>query len=502
MNKPIQRVALVVMLMTVALLANATYVQVFKADKLRSDPRNNRVLLDEYARQRGAITAGGGSVVAVSTPSDSRLKFLRTYPPNGAEAFAPVTGYYSFQYGSAGLELYENSILNGNDDRLFGQRFIDMFSGRDPRGGNVVTTINPRLQRVGFDALRNGCQGGCRGALVAIQPNTGKILSLVSTPSYDPNKLASHDQAVRERNWAAWNASDDLDMPMLNRALNQLYPPGSTYKVLTTAAALRDGIGVNERLTAAPSIVLPNTETSLTNYGGETCPASSGGTVSLLQAFKYSCNTAFVELTTRKMKDPISAFRDTSHQFGLDEKQPDTPLPVSKPTVGPIPDLAALGQSSIGQRDVRVTPMQMAMVAATVANGGVRMQPYLVDKLQAADLRTLQTTQPTTMNEPISSDQARTLTDLMIESERSTLGGGGPVSIASKTGTAEHAVSGDVASQTPYSWYIAFGPSSNAQIAVAVVVENGDPGPASTGGQVAAPIGRAVINALVGGAGR
>ncbi len=501
MNKPIQRISIVVIVMTVVLLANATYVQVFKANALKSDPRNNRVLLDEYARQRGAITSVGGSVVAVSVPTDGRLKFLRTYPPNGAEAFAPVTGYYSFQYGSAGLELYENSILSGNDDRLFGQRFIDMFSGRDPRGGNVVTTINARLQRVAFDGLRNGCQGGCRGAVVAIQPNTGKILAMASSPSYDPNDLASHDQAVRERSWAAWNEPDDINMPMLNRAINQLYPPGSTFKVVTTASALRDGITPDIRLTASPTIVLPDTVTTLSNYGGETCPGSVRGTVSLTQAFQYSCNTAFVDLTTSKMQDPINVFRETAQRFGIDEKQPDTPLPVTSSTVGPIPDLAALGQSSIGQRDVRVTPMQMAMVAATVANGGVRMQPYLVDKLQAADLRTLQTTQPTTINEPISSDQAATLTSLMIDSERSTLGAGGPVSIASKTGTAEHSDSSDVESETPYSWYIAFGPSSNAQIAVAVVVENGDLGPASTGGAVAAPIGRSVINALVGGAG-
>lgn len=175
-------------------------------------------------------------------------------------------------------------------------------------------------------------------------------------------------------------------------------------------------------------------------------------------------------------------------------------MPVAKSTVGEIPDRAALAQSAIGQRDVRLTPLENAMIAATVANGGVRMQPYLVDKLQSADLRTLSTTQPTTINEPITSDQAATLTSMMVESERATAGAGGPVSIASKTGTAEHSdtsAGGD--SETPYSWYIAFGPSSNPQIAVAVIVENGDYGVNSVGGTVAAPIGRAVINSLVGG---
>ena len=208
---------MVVIVMIIVLLANATYVQVFKADALKSDPRNNRVLLDEYSRQRGAITAGG-EVVAVSVPTDSRLKFLRSYPPEGAEAFAPVTGYFSYQYGSTEVERYENSFLSGSDDRLFGQRFTDMFSGRDPRGGNVVTTINPRLQRVAYNQMRNGCSGGCRGAVVAIAPNTGKILAMVSTPSYDPNKLASHDQSVRETAWAGWNDPNGNE-PMLNLSL-------------------------------------------------------------------------------------------------------------------------------------------------------------------------------------------------------------------------------------------------------------------------------------------
>ncbi len=338
----------------------------------------------------------------------------------------------------------------------------------------------------------------CRNS--ALEPNTGKILALVSTPSYDPNKLASHDQKVREDAWTRWNAADTVTSPMLNRAVNQLYPPGSTFKVITTAAALRQGITPDQRLTSSSGITLPDTNTTLTNYGGQSCPDSSGGTVSLTQAFQYSCNTAFVQLTTEKMKDPTSSFVDTATRFGLNERAADIPLPVATSTSGDIPDLAALGQSSIGQRDVRVTPLENAMVAATVANGGVRMQPYLVDKLQSADLRTLHTTQPSTINSPIDADQAETLTQLMIQSERHTSGAGGAVSIASKTGTAEHSDESGTG-ETPYSWYIAFGPSSNAKVAVAVIVENGDLGEASTGGAVAAPIGRAVINARLGGAG-
>ncbi|WP_137809118.1 MULTISPECIES: penicillin-binding protein 2 [unclassified Gordonia (in: high G+C Gram-positive bacteria)] len=499
MNKPIRNVSMAVIVMIIALLANATYVQVFKADALKTDTRNNRVLLDEYSRQRGLITTADGTVIALSVPIESRLKFLRQYPREGAEAFAPVTGFYSFQYLASQIEHYENSILNGSDDRLFGQRFMDMFSGRDPRGGNVVTTINPKVQQAAYQAMLNGpCDGPCRGAVVALQPNTGKILAMVSTPSYDPNRLASHDQEVRESSWEAWNRPGDTAQPMLNRAISQLYPPGSTFKVVTSAAALRDNITPGIRLTAAPTFPLPGTDVSLPNYGGETCPGSSGGTVSLETAFKYSCNTAFAELVTEKMSDAIPKFTETASLFGLDQPGPDIPMPVVDSTVGQIPSLDVLAQASIGQRDVRLTPLQNAMIAATVANGGVRMQPYLVDKLQAADLRTLQTTPPTTANKPITPEQAAELTSMMIESERSTAGAGGPVSIASKTGTAESGSSTD----TPFSWYIAFGPSSNAQIAVAVVVENGQFGADSVGGTVAAPIGREVINSLVGGGSR
>ncbi|GAB09248.1 penicillin-binding protein PbpA [Gordonia araii NBRC 100433] len=496
MNKPIQRVGLFVCLLVVVLLANVTYIQVFQADKLRADPGNGRVLLDEYARQRGAITAGS-DVVARSVPSDGTLPFLRAYPTQSAAAFAPVTGYYSFQYRSTGMELAEDSILNGSDDRLFGQRFMDMFAGRDPRGGNVMTTINPHLQRVAYNALSNGrCDGPCRGAVVAIEPSTGKILALASTPSYDPNLLASHDREVREQAWAEWTNPRNKADPMLNRPLDQLYPPGSTFKVITTAAALRDGLDPNLRLTAARSINLPGSNASLTNYGNRTCPGAVDGTVTLAQAFQYSCNTAFVDLVLNKMKLAETTLGETAKRFGLDEATTALPLPVrAKSTLGDVSDRAALGQAAIGQYNVRVSALQNAIIAATVANGGVRMQPYLVDKLQAPDLRTLYTTSPTTVNEPITAAQAATLTSLMTDSERQS---GGPVTIASKTGTAEHSA-GPASDEVPYAWYIAFGPSTNARIAVAVVVENGQLGRDTTGATVAAPIGREVINAALGG---
>ncbi len=494
MNRPIQRVSLAVIAIIVLLLGNATYVQVFKADSLRNDPRNVRVLYDEYSRQRGMIVAADGTVLARSVPTDNRFKYQREYPTD-PNAFAPVTGFYSLRYGAdRGLESAEGPFLSGSDDRLFTQRFADMFSGRDPRGGNVVTTVDPRLQTTAFNALRNGaCNGPCRGAVVALEPATGKILAMVSTPSYDPNTLATQDFDAAE---ASWKELTDPDSPsrLTNRAINELYPPGSTFKVVTTATALNAGLRPDIRLTSAAHFPLPDSSATLPNNNGETCPGGSGGTVSLTQAFEYSCNTAFAQLVTEKLPgDPFDAFTGTAKQFGVGEDPAGIPMPVAKSTVGDLgDDRAALAQASIGERDVRVTALQNAANAATVANGGVRMRPYLVDKLQTADLRTVSTTTPSAVNRPLTAEEANTLTDLMIKSEQNTYAP--QAGIASKTGTTDPNRSGSA-----YAWYIAFSPSANARIAVAVVVENGNQGSESYGGVIAAPIGRAVLNAYTGG---
>ncbi|MEV6770903.1 penicillin-binding protein 2 [Nocardia sp. NPDC051030] len=489
MNTPLRRVAMAVMVMIVALLANATYVQVIKADSLRNDPRNVRVLLDEYARQRGQISAQG-TVLASSVSTDDRYKYLRTYPTDPL-AYAPATGFYSMQYGSTGLEHAEDSVLNGSDNQLFGRRLIDMVSGRDPRGGNVITTINPAMQKVAYEQLT---AKGYTGSVVAIEPSTGRILTMVSTPSYDPNLLSGHDGARATQSWDQLRS--DPRQPMLNRAVSQTYPPGSTFKVITTAAALSNNIAKpDDQFTAAPRITLPDTSTTLENYNGSHCGPGDAQTASLTEAFKYSCNTAFAELGIKvgaaKLKDEAAAFGVGQH--------PNIPIPWADSTIGTIPDPAALGQSSIGQRDVALTPLDNAVIAATVANGGVRMQPHLVDQLQAPDLTTLETVKPTSVGQAISAQVATQLTNLMIESEKNTQGGGQRgYTIASKTGTAEHGT--DPRNTPPHAWYIAFAPAQNPKIAIAVIVENGgDRALAATGGSVAAPVARAVLDAGLGG---
>ncbi len=487
MNTSLRRISMTVMALVVLLLANATLTQVFTADGLRSDPRNQRVLLDEYSRQRGQISAGG-QLLAYSVSTDGRFRFLRVYPE--PFTYAPVTGFYSLGYSSTGLERAEDTILNGSDQRLFARRLADFFTGRDPRGGNVDTTINPQVQQAAWKAMEDGCGGPCKGSVVALEPSTGKILAMVSAPSYDPNLLATHDMEEQTKSWQ--QLRDDPNSPLLNRAISETYPPGSTFKVITTAAALEHGANVNTQVTAAPRIPLPDSTATLENFGGSSC--GNGPTTSLREAFARSCNTAFVQLGIDTGAD---ALRSTAQAFGLDSPPPMIPLQVAESTTGPIADAAALGMSSIGQKDVAVTPLQNALVAATIANDGVTMRPYLVDSLKGPDLANIATTAPQEERRAVSQDVADTLTDLMVAAEQVTQQKGAiaGVQIASKTGTAEHGT--DPRNTPPHAWYIAFAPAQAPKVAVAVLVENGGDRLAATGGALAAPIGRATIAAAL-----
>lgn len=489
MNTSLRRISVTVMALVVLLLANATVTQVFTANGLRADPRNQRILLDEYSRQRGQITAGG-QLMAYSVATDSHFRFLRVYP--NPAVYAPITGFYSLRYSSTGLERAEDHLLNGSDERLFGRRLADFFTGRDPRGGNVDTTINPHLQQVGWDAMQQGCDGPCRGAVVALEPATGKILALVSSPSYDPNLLASHNPNAQAQAWQRFR--DNPDAPLLNRAISETYPPGSTFKVITTAAALQAGATDTEQLTAAAAIPLPNSTATLENYGD--LPCGPNETVSLSEAFAQSCNTAFVQLGIRT---GATALRSMAQSFGFDSTPNPIPLQVAESTIGAIPDAAALGMSSIGQKDVALTPLQNAQVAATIANGGLAMRPYLVDNRKGPDLANIGTTSPHQQRRAVSAQVAAKLTELMVGAEKVAQQKGAipGVQIASKTGTAEHGV--DPRHTPPHAWYIAFAPAQTPKVAVAVVVENGADRLSATGGALAAPIGRAVIEAALQG---
>lgn len=496
MNKILKRLinSTIVIMLFIAIVF--TYVQFGVGSFLKNHPKNSRVLYSEYSHRRGQIDAED-ELIASSRRTDSYLTQRRIYPSPYAIAFANITGYYSLWYGRSGLEKSFDHVLAGSDARLRGSNILDELAGHDPRGGSVVTTINAKLQLATYNAMVHGCQGhGCTGAAVAIEPDTGKILALVSTPSFNPNLLVGENSQEASKHWKQIN--DNPTTPLINRPLQKIYPPGSTFKVITTAIALEQGITPRQYLTAEPSIVLPHTATRLTNYNSTPCPEAVKKRVTLLQAFQYSCNTAFVDLATAHIAHPRDNFQTLAHKFHIDLPSFKVNLPSATSTLGSMPDLAAIGQSAIGQRDVALTPLTNAVIAASVANHGKIMRPYLIDSIKRPDLQTIDKTLPHPMEQAFSPHTAATLTELMRASEKHTLGYDEHTeyTIASKTGTAEHGSN----TPGPHGWYIAFAHNDNKKIAIAVIVEDGGGlGHQATGATLAAPIGRTMIHSVLGG---
>ncbi|MGY1704263.1 peptidoglycan D,D-transpeptidase FtsI family protein [Geodermatophilus sp. SYSU D00697] len=479
MNAPLRRVAISVLVLFTLLIVNVNYIQVVRSDELRNDTGNTRVLTEEYDRERGSIVVAG-TEIANSVATDDRLTYLRQYPQG--PLYAPVTGYYSLVYGNAQVERAENEILAGSDGRLFARRIADLFTGRDPSGGDVVLTLDPAVQEAAMAGLE-----GVTGAVVALDPSTGAVLGMASTPTYDPNLLSSHDpQAIRDY-WAQLNEADRD--PRLNRAISDNYPPGSVFKVIVSAAALSTGEYTPDTVIPAPdTLTLPGTSTELENFGGSRC--SSTGEQPLIDALTISCNTAFAQLGIDLGEDRV---REMAEAFGMDGERREIPLTVEPSTMGDPENDAQLGVSSIGQQSVVVTPLQAAMIAAAVANDGTLMTPYLVDQLRAPDLSVLDETDPEELSEPVTPEVADQLTEMM---ESVVTNGSGRsarisgVQVAGKTGTAENA-------GPDHNWFIGFAPADDPQIAVAVFVANGG----GTGGDVSAPIARQVMQAHLEGQG-
>ena len=304
MNRQIRKVAAAVGVLMLALFVNLNYVQVVKGDSYRDNPGNRRVILTEYSTPRGQIVVDG-KAIAQSVATADELKYLRQYP--GGPVYAPLTGYYSLVYGKDGLEQSEDSVLRGTDSRLLGSRITDILTGRDPKGGSIVLTIDDATQQAAYKAL-----GGRAGAVVALDPNTGAILAAVTSPSYDPNLISSHDTTTDTTNWNALQPNVAPANPMLNRAFQQNYPPGSVFKVIVSAAALKAGIKPTDQIPAPKVLTLPNTNGStLQNFDGESC--GNGDTDSFTDALVISCNTAFASLG---LKLGQSAIENEAQMFG------------------------------------------------------------------------------------------------------------------------------------------------------------------------------------------
>ena len=478
MNKQIRRVAFVTMIMFAMLLANGTYMMIFRQTSLAAEPQNRRVRDAEFAQNRGDILAAGKTVIAKTEPSKDRFKFQRVYP-NGP-VYAPVTGFYSYDHSRTALESSYNSQLAGTDDALFVRRLVDRVTNKTPEGASVQTTIVPKIQEAAAEAL-----GDQKGAVLALDPTTGAVLAMVTSPSYDPNEIASHD--IDAANKAYNRLAADPDRPLANRAAREIYPPGSTFKLVTAAAALADGKKPESVVDAPNRLRLPGTNTFLPNS------TNCGGTrVTITQALKVSCNTAFAKLGLEVGEDKLRA---QAQAFGFDRRH----LADVGGVASQFPDemnQAQLALSAIGQYDVAASPLQMAMVTAGIANDGVLMDPYLVSMVQTSDLKAIQTHKPEVLSTPMTPGDAKALQAMMgiVVSQGTGTNARLPgVEVGGKTGTAQS----DLA-RKPYAWFTSFAPLDDPKIAVAVIVEDADiPRTDIGGGRVAAPIARAVMQAAL-----
>jgi penicillin-binding protein A len=484
-NAPLRRVAISVLVLFTLLILNVNYIQVVRADKLRADKTNTRVLAEEYGRARGSIVVDG-TPIAESVRTKDTLTYLRKYAQG--LTYAPVTGYYSLVSGNWGLESAENDVLSGSDPRLFVRHLTDLFTGRDPSGGDVVLTLDGKTQTAAMDAL-NGLNGRT-AAVAALDPSTGKILAMASTPTYDPNQLSSHDPKAIRAYAAQLSPGPQKPDPRSNQATSQRYSPGSVFKVITAAAALSTGDYTPQTAIPAPDeLSLPNSTHKLINFNHESC--NGGADQPLIDALTISCNTAFAQLGMTLGEDKV---RSMAEAFGIDDTKSTVPLPVVASTVGAIADKAQLANASIGQQNVQITPLEGAMIAAAVANHGTLMKPYLVDSVRAPDLTVIDQTDPKVLSHPISSQVAGQLTTMMTSVVTSGTGKKAQipgVQVAGKTGTAQ-----TDPENSDNSWFVGFAAGPHP-IAIAVFIKGGG----KTGGDASAPIAKQVMQTYLAGQG-
>ncbi|HCE60883.1 penicillin-binding transpeptidase domain-containing protein [Janibacter terrae] len=483
MNQPIRRLSMLVAMLFVLLLGSSTWIQVLGSQDINDRPGNRRTQLESYARERGQILLGGRPI-ARSTPTQDDLQWQRRY--SEPELYSHVTGWNSFTYGpGGGIESAADGLLSGRDDQLFYDRVTGTIAGREPKGASLELTINPRVQQAADEAL-----GDQRGAVVALDPRTGAVLAMVSHPDFDPTPLVSHDPATEKKAWDSLNS--DPARPLVNRAIGgNLYPPGSVFKIVTAAAAIEDGRWSEDSSIPGPAVLdLPQTDVGLPNSHPGACGPDDK--VTLAVAMQDSCNTAFGWLGMELGGDAV---REQAGKFGFGEDL-DIPMSVTPSTVPEELSPPQEAQVGIGQYDVRVTPMQVAMVTAAVANDGVVMKPHLVQSVLGSDLSKIDETKPEQLSramEPETSDQLTDMMKLVVEQGTGTQGAVPGYSVAGKTGTAEHADD-----EAPHAWFTAFAPADNPQIAVAVVVEEGGrAGNEGYGGSVAGPISAAVMKAAL-----
>jgi penicillin-binding protein A len=480
MSTRIGRVTAIVLVLCWALFVNLNLITLVQSDALANHPANRRLIIREYQIDRGPIIAGEDPV-ARSEATEGELRYLRTYPEG--PLYAHLTGYYSFILRRAGLEAVMNEELTGRPTEVLAQNLSELVFGRDRAGNTVELTIRPEVQRAAQEAL-----GDQVGAVVAVDPSTGAVLASYANPTYDPNPLSSHDATeIRE----AWDAlRDDPARPLVDRAIRETFPPGSAFKLVTAAAALERGLQPDTSFPDEGVYDVPQTTADIGNFGGGDC--ADGSSITLHDAMRVSCNTVFARLGV-EMGD--EALIQQAERFGFN-RQPPYELTVERSAIPKAMDPPETAQSSIGQRDVRATPMQMALLAASIANGGELHRPHVVGGVRDPSGRQLAGADAGRWSEgrfdgrPISPRTAEQLRSMMIAAVEDGTGTGAQIDgtvVGGKTGTAQ--TGGD-----PTVWFVGF---ADDDVAVAVVVPNA--GPDATGGGVAAPIARRVLEAAIGG---
>ena len=484
MTRELRRLSIVLLAMFLALFTSVSYIQVIHADALAENPANTRALYDSYEVQRGSIIASGAAI-ASSVPSDDVYSWQRVYQ-NG-ELWAPVTGYINPALGSAtGIEQAMNAELSGTGSTQFLSRIERIITGQPAAGSNVVLSLDATVQQAAYDAL-----GDLTGAVIAIEPDTGRILAMVTSPDYDPNALASHDTADVIDVYSQLEA--DPTKPLSNRAIaGDLNPPGSTFKLVTVSAALATGEWTPDSELPNPgTYTLPGSSSVIRNATGGTC--GSGDTVTIADALRLSCNIPFAELAVELGDQTIL---EEAEKYGFNMSF-ETPLVSTASSYPRGLDDAQTALTGFGQGQVTATPLQMAMVSAGIANDGIVMNPRMVDRVIGPDLSVQQSFEDTEFGRALEADLAAELVAMMVDNVENGVASGARidgVDVAGKTGTAENGT------DDPYTlWFTGFAPAEDPEIAVAVVVEDGGgQGQSGSGDTIAAPIAKQVMEAVLG----
>lgn len=478
MNQAIRNSWVIALTMFALVLGSVTYVQFFVADELQANDWNNRQLYQQFGSDRGAILVDGQQI-AHSVPSDDQFNYQRVYEPG--EMYAHLTGYFSLVYGATALEDVMGEELSGEASELFIDKAMSLLSGNQPKGYSVELTIDPEIQRLAYEAL-----GNQTGSIVVMDPETGDIIAMVSKPSYDPNLLAGHSSSQVVENYQQITSAPNN--PLFNRAIEgDLYAPGSVFKIIDTVAALEsDEYSPESTLPNPAAMEFPGLDYTLPNFATGGCSAQTEASFAF--ALAQSCNTPFASIALELGGEAI---QQEAQEFGFGQEL-SIPLRVT-PSIFPDGlDDAALAQSSIGQRDVRVTPLQVAMMSAAIANDGVIMKPQLVETVRSPDLQPVSSPEPEVFSTPTSPEIANQITDWMVGVVDEGIGSAAAiegVEVAGKTGTAELSTPGQ-----NNSWFTGFAPADDPQAVVSIVVSDVD---IETGAQFTGPNAKRLLEAVL-----